>query len=121
MRALRKSQVTFEITCEPEHIPYEGNCSAIDETTDRETEDWIARQLESGNEWAWCCVKVVARWKSFEGVDYLGGCSYLSEANFIECNDYFSSMKDEALADLNRTIAALRADLCPKGCDHGNA
>lgn len=103
VKALIEDQVEFEIICEPEEIEIHGNASAIDDDTDRETEEWITDQLNSGNEWAWCCVHVIARWKDFEGHDHLGCCSYESEEDF-KAGGYWEDMKARALDDLNATI-----------------
>jgi hypothetical protein len=113
-KPLTEADVEFTIECEPEHIPVKGNCSAIDDETDAAQEKWVYDQLDSGNEWAWCCVKVTAQWKNYKGVDYLGCCSYLSEQDFIQ-GGYFEDMKAQALADLNASIARMRQELC--GCE----
>jgi hypothetical protein len=91
--------VEFEIECMPEDMPVKGNCSAIDEDTDREPENMIYEQLDSGNEWAWCCVKVTASYKGVTGTDYLGGCSYKSENDFKK-DGYYKDMKQQAFNDL---------------------
>jgi hypothetical protein len=103
-RELTADEVQFSVECCEEYQPIEGNCSAIDEETDRETEEWIRRQLDKGNQWAWCCVKVEAYWCGFRGVTYLGCCSYLSEKSFKEPGGYYDDMKAEALADLNYEV-----------------
>ena len=61
-------------------------------------------QLASGNQWAWCTVRVVATLGEFEGSDSLGCCSYASEADFKAPGGYFDDMKVEALDDLRRSI-----------------
>ena len=104
IRKLTMDEVEFRVECEPEHESIRGNCSAIDEATDRETERWVHDQLRSGNEWAWCCVWVVATWNGFEGDAYLGCCSYESEASFVAPGGYYDDMKAEALADLNQFL-----------------
>lgn len=101
------NQVEFTLSCEPEHIPIEGNCSAIDEETDKANEQMIREQLENGNEWAWCSVKVTARYKGVEGVDYLGGCSYKSKEDFMK-DGYYLDMKKVAFADLIESLNSLR-------------
>lgn len=110
---LTEADVEFEIECLPEHIPVRGNAMASDDPDlDREQEDSIIRDLENGNEWAWCCVKVTASWNGFVGTDYLGGCSYKSEEDFKAC-DYFEDMKGEALSDLNSHLESLVGSLSP--------
>jgi len=75
-----------------------------DDDIDREAEEWILAQLESGNDWAWCRVRVTARWKGFEGSDSLGACSYKSEADFCTEDGYFADMKQAALDELNEAV-----------------
>lgn len=91
--------VEFSIECLPEGLQIEGNASAIDEETDKEIADNIYEQLDNGNMWAWCCVKVTASYKGIEGTDYLGGCSYKSEKDF-KSDGYYSDMKQQAFDDL---------------------
>jgi hypothetical protein len=94
--------VCYILEIEPEHIPYKGNCSAVDPETDRKAEEWIRRQLARGNLWAWCCVKVTASLGDQEGVDYLGGCSYKNVDQFIQPGGYWDDMKREALRNMNQ-------------------
>ncbi len=103
MRELTLADCVVTLNCEPEHIPYQGNCSAIDEKTDRRQERWIARQLDNGNQWAWCCVTVTVYWHGFEGSDSLCGCSYRSEKDF-RAGPYFEDMCSEALDELNAKV-----------------
>jgi hypoxanthine-guanine phosphoribosyltransferase len=96
--------ITYKLECLPEDLQIEGNCSAVDEETDREVAQWIRDQLDAGNDWAWCLAKVTATLEvdghTFVGVDYLGCCSYKNEADFREPGGYFDSMKQEARARL---------------------
>lgn len=101
------NDVEFTLTCEPEDMDFVGNCSAVDPKTDKKNEDWIRQQLEDGNEWAWCCVKMTAKYKSFEGVDYLGGCSYKSEEDFKK-DGYYKDMKQQAYSDLMNQLNTLK-------------
>src|SRR5438876_910237 len=100
VRALTEREVEFLLECQPEEASIEGNCSAIDDETDAETEQWIRAGLDRGNEWAWCYVMVRARWNGFEGWDSLGCCSYLSERDFRD-GGYYEDMRRAALAHLN--------------------
>jgi hypothetical protein len=114
VRTLTEADVTFTVECEPEDIPVEGNALASgDDEADREAEQWVYDQLDAGNEWAWCTVKVTARWGDFEGVDYLGCCSYRSEEDFAAGDGYLPQMKQEALADLNRRLASVAQRIAP--------
>ena len=96
---LDPQEVEYELVCEPEHMRIRGNCSAINDEVDEECATWIENQLEAGNDWAWCSVRVTARWEGFEEHTYLGGCSYTSEEDFRK-DGYFEDMKHEALQAL---------------------
>ncbi len=110
IRELTADEVSFHIETFPEDVPIRGNCSAVDEETDKKAEQWIRNQLRRGNEWAWCRVRVVAHWKGVEGDDHLGCCSYRSEKDFCAPDGYLPQMKVEALANLNAALAS-QADL----------
>jgi hypothetical protein len=119
-RKLTAKDVVFAVECLPEDIPVRGNAMASDEPElDKKVEDEIIARLDSGDLWAWCCVKVTATLEcvsqrkgyvptdvSLVGVDYLGGCSYRDEGDFRE-GGYFADMKDAALDDLQAQVDAL--------------
>lgn len=117
---LKSAGVTLELLCEPEYIPIEGNALASgDDAEDAKEYARIRAELESGNDWAWCCAHVRVSYEvaiegqafpaRLEGNDYLGACSYASEADF-KAGGYYDDMVSAALDDLN----ARRAALC--GC-----
>lgn len=111
IRKLTIADVTFTVECLGEDISVRGNAMASgDPEFDREVEAKIIAQLDGGNPWAWCTVRVTAVYKSFRGTDYLGACSYKSEEDFREAGGYFDDMCQAALADLNNEIA--RTALC---------
>ncbi len=114
MHAL-KDRVTYKVYCEEEHLPYVGNCSAIDEDTDRSNEKWIADQLEAGNDWAWCSVRVSASFRGVVGVDHLGGCSYLSEEDFCTPGGYWDDLKNGALRNLAEQLLEVHATMIEIG------
>lgn len=104
-RELTESEVTFTVTIEPDHISIEGNAMASgDPAADQEVYDWIRAELARGNEWAWCAVKVTAEWNGYQAADYLGGCSYESEADFRAPGGYFDDMRKAALDALNANV-----------------
>ena len=106
MKTLTESDVTFAIECLPEHTPIEGNAMASgDDEADREAEQWIHRQLDNGNDWAWCTVRVTAEFEGLLGDDYLGCCSYKSEDDFKQPGGYYDDMKACALAELNAKLS----------------
>jgi len=109
IRELTEADVEFTITAEEEHIPIRGSFDSGDNAADEEMAKSIERDFNSGNEWAWCCVKVTGTWSPTEDVSlkadaYLGGCSYKSKRDFVECNDYCKDMKAEVLDELNKKV-----------------
>jgi hypothetical protein len=110
---------TFTIECLPEDIAIRGNVLVSgDVAEDKQAEDEIIRQLKSGNDWAWCTVKVTARVEfDFFGVDYLGCCSYMSEDDFKK-GGYYEDMKANALNDLNKQGQELCKKLNKRATDH---
>jgi hypothetical protein len=113
---LTKKQIEFlrkhaeiVVECLPEDISIKGNVLASgDDAEDKLAEDSIREDLENGNEWAWCTIKVSLQWKGYEGVDYLGACSYKSKSDFIEQDGYFPDMVASAFDDL---VASIENDI----------
>ena len=100
-------EVEYELIAEQDEIPVRGNALASgDETLDRQVEDDILARLDNGDIWAWASVKVTATWRGFEGHDYLGGCSYEDEDDFVKRSGFYEDMKGEALRDLEAAIHA---------------
>lgn len=102
--------VVYSIECLPEDTPVRGNAMASgDESVDREAEDRILAELDSGNEWAWCTVRVTAEVDGIPvtGEDYLGCCSYASEEDFRQPGGYFGDMKEQAKDDLLQKLESL--------------
>ena len=100
--------IRYTIECLPEDCPIKGNAMASgDDAYDLATEEEILAQLDNGNPWAWCCVRVKAIAGDVFGEDYLGCCSYTSEEDF-QRGGYFESMKEQARADLERKLESAR-------------
>lgn len=94
--------IEITLTCEEEFVQIRGNAMASgDDAVDREAEQWVIDQLESGNPWAWCCAHVVVTWHGFKGEDFLGCCSYKSEEDFREPDGYFDDMVQVAIDQIN--------------------
>lgn len=70
----------------------------------------LERRLERGDLWAFGCVILTAEWEGYSSFATLGCCSYRDEADFKQ-DDYYQSMKDEALDDLNAVLAHTAAEL----------
>jgi hypothetical protein len=119
------AQVSFY--SEPEQVQIEGNASAIDPDTDRETYEWIRKELDAGNEWAWCTLVVRATYEdvpslggaSVCGFSYLGCCSY--ESGVDAKRDNYEQMLAEALDDLASTLESTctQAELAEMGLLEG--
>ena len=113
-RNVTRDEVTFSLDIEPEHVPVRGNASASggDDDEDHDCENEIIRRLDQGDQWAWCCVVVTARWENFEGSDCLGCCSYDGAADF-KAGGYYEQMCDEAFARLQEAISRAAETLAP--------
>ena len=90
-RIPRPEEVDYDIELEWEQDPPE------DSFTFPEDIARVREEIENGNIWGWCQVHVIARWtdsedNTYEGDDYLGGCSYRDKADFIR-SDYYTDMK----------------------------
>src|SRR3972149_4055343 len=106
---MRRDEVKYAVEIAPEDIPPEGNAIASgDAAVGAEYIANIRRRLENGDLWAWCCVKVSARWGGFEGVDYLGACCYEDEASFMQDGGYYQDMKERALEDLESQLQSAK-------------
>lgn len=100
--------VEFTIECLPEEQPIKGNAiSTGDEDEDQRVENAIFQQLDNGNEWAWCCVKVTASYRGLTAEDYLGCCSYADKKDF-EKDMYFKDMKQTTYKELIKQIENLK-------------
>jgi len=104
LRKYVEENITFEIECLPEHMHPEGMaiCSG-DEDYDRQVVAKILEDLENGNEWSWCVVKVSGSVNGVSSEEYLGGCSYESQESFendLYCEDMKSSVIDEITKEL---------------------
>lgn len=109
LKALVLKQGSFWIDISPEESPIKGNVSAVDPETDREQELFIESELDSGNDWAWCMVKVSCSFMGLTADDYLGQCSYSSEKAFIDNNDYYADMKDRCASEIAESLFHIQA------------
>lgn len=99
-----RKEAEASLECLPEDLVIEGNALASgDDDEDRKQEQWIHDQLDSGNVWAWCCAHVEITWRGFTEHEYLGACSYKSEADFIACGE-LTTMRDEACIRLAQRL-----------------
>ncbi len=99
-KALTLDDIQWTIEALPEDTSIEGNVMASgDDAADKEAEESVRADLESGNGWAWCTVRVTGRWEGLKATDYLGGCSYKSEQDFC-ARGYYDDMRNTVLAEL---------------------
>lgn len=106
LRKLTREEVEIEFTAEEEDVEVRGNVIVSgDDALDKEVEDDVIRRLNLGYIEAWFSAKVTARWKGFEGVNYLGGCSYGSLKEFTDSGTY-QDMINQALEELQEEVEA---------------
>lgn len=91
-----KSEYVIEVIATVDDIPVRGNAVASgNEAEDKRVEDEIIARLDKGDVWAWASVEVRV---TFRGVltasEYLGGCCYEDEADFVENSGYYEEMVD---------------------------
>lgn len=108
IRVLRK-RATITLTAEPEDIPIRGNvlCSGDDEI-DRQAENDVQQDLDSGNECAWCCMHVKVSYLGLEANEYLGACSCKSLEDFKCHSGYYEEMIQSALEQLADHILLIK-------------
>lgn len=101
-------QVTYTLEVEQDDAPVRDNlCCSGDDAYDKEQEDAVLERLNRSDVWAWACVRLVAVARLDEHVsitvtsDWLGGCSYLDERDFIENSGYYDDMKRELDAEIS--------------------
>jgi len=114
MRKFKPLEVDFKLIVEQDDMPVRGNAMASgDDEFDSKVEQEIIDRLDYGEVWAWAQVTVKALWAGFEGVDYLGGCSYKDEEDFtsIGRDGYFQDMVRASVEDLLRNITDAGWDL----------
>jgi hypothetical protein len=101
MKTLTLEDLTWKVEALPEDMPLEGNVMASgDDAQDREAEEIIRKDYESGNEWAWCVAKVTGSWMGLSHSTYLGGCSYKSKEDFCASGGYYDDMQAEILKEI---------------------
>lgn len=103
-----KTHATITLTAERDDLSIHGNAiDSGDNEFDAKVEKDIIERLNSGDVWAWACVCVKAEFNDFEGVDYLGGCSYKGQDDFVD-DFYYDDMVSSALSELADNIIACK-------------
>lgn len=92
-------KIIIRIDIEPDDLPIEGSFGYATEEENAAAVKYVKDQLASGNDLAWCCVKVTARLGPFVAYDTLGGCSY----------DSMDALKQNLIPDMqSNAIVGLR-------------
>lgn len=108
-KELTDDEVTFTIDFVPEDLPVRGNAQeSEDPDSDKEVEDEILARLNKGDYFAWCCVKVTAKWEDWSASDTIGAVSFGDNDNPEEC-DYIPDLKLGALHYLNEKVKSAKA------------
>lgn len=111
LKQLTADQVEFQVSYQQDDLLVRGNALASgDAQADKECEDAILARLNAGDELAWCCITVTAAWNGFTASAHLGGCGLDNEQQVAEEAEAYG-MKEEALANLNKAVAAAYAQL----------
>lgn len=114
---IKIQDIRWKLECLDEDIPIRGNAICTgDSKEDKEIEDNIIEELEY-NPWAWCCVRLTGYYKGLEASDYLGGCSYKSEKDFIENSGYYYDMQARILEELEGQLEELLTDIDQEALD----
>jgi hypothetical protein len=100
--------IEFTVECH-EEWDHPNDCFALDDETQEEIVNKILTDLNNGNEWAWCGVRVVGKYKGLEADDFLGGCSYESEEHFRTC-DYYADMRNIVYQNIIEQLEDLATD-----------
>jgi len=100
LKSITLADVEWELICEPEQFttPEEHLCTDEPEDDAKDCE-LIRQRLDSGDQWAWCSVRLVGRFRALECWDSLGSCNFESEDDFRQ-SGYFADMQLEVLRQL---------------------
>lgn len=106
-RLILSNRVSFTLTPLEEHVTLESQLISREpeylELEQKEIKS-IKAGLAQGNIWRWCCVRLRADFAGLTGTDYLGGCSYKNEKDFIKSSGYYQDMQDTALTEIATQI-----------------
>lgn len=112
MRQITLEEIDFSLIVEQDFIGVRGNAIASgDEQFDKQYEDGILDRLDSGDEWAWAMVEIRGTWNGISASDYLGGCTYDDEQDFIENSGYYDDMREAVRAEIQKQVEAIAANI----------
>lgn len=102
-RAGLRRKAKIELTREDADTSYK------DAGFDEEALKWIKAELQAGNEWAWCDVKVTATLYGLEAETWIGQCSYESRKAFM-AGGYYEQLVDEVVEELAKQLESIADD-----------
>lgn len=97
-------EIEWRITPEEEDIPIRGSFASGDDKADEALAREIEEELDGGNPWAWCYVKVTGRYRGLVASTTLGACSYKSEKDFSHPDGYLPQMKRDVIDELQTQV-----------------
>ena len=106
IKQLTPNDVTITVTAEQEYITPAQYFKGLDNPTAIKD---IEQQIETGNMYAWCTMKVKCKFMGLTATDYLGCCNYKSQQDFIDNSGYYQDMVNTCLRDLNIQIGNIVA------------
>ncbi len=99
MKKIELDDCTDKIVCGVEFENPDDHYKSGNPEQDAEDVAKIRRDLENGNQWAWCAVEVVVNFHGLTAIRGLGCCSYDSEQQFK--SGYYNDMVAECVDELN--------------------
>lgn len=76
---------------------------------DPATNEWVEKELRKGNAWAWCQVKLTVVFGPLTSEQYLGGCSYKSQPDFVN-NGAYDDLVEAGISEIVRALEGLSLD-----------
>jgi hypothetical protein len=105
---MKKVKPVIELIVKYDHAPIRGNAiDSGDEEYDREVEDQLIDEVNSGNVWAWFSAEIKASYNGVSCSDYLGCCSYEDEQDF-RASDCYQDMVAQATDELREKLKGLQ-------------
>jgi len=112
--------VTVTLKIEACDIPIRGNAIASgDDAYDKTIEDDLMYRLENGDIWAWfnatAIVEISVNGVKFQGLEFLGACSYKDLKQFLEDGDYGRDLIDcaweRAIVSIEEYVSAVHGTI----------
>lgn len=101
------ADMKITLTAEQEYETPENCFASGDDEQDAETVRAIRADYESGNEWAWCAIKLRVEYMGIDATEWLGACSYASREDFKR-GGYYADMLASATEQLCDKVRAMR-------------